>query len=140
MISSLRALSVLSLSAFLMPAFAGCGSAEGNDESNASTGSEAIALHSKGKGGASGSAGSTGAGGTPTDPAAIIAAAQTPDGTAIPQGPGPNGQCAAVVALLGFWSCVRQGDVCTYKTGAVTHHCSCVRVDGEGGYPAWTCD
>jgi hypothetical protein len=139
MISSLRALLPLGVFSALMPAFAGCGSAEGTDEGSA-TNSAMSALHSKGRGGSTGSAGSTGAGGSSTDPAAIIAAAQTPDGTAIPQPPGPNGQCAPVVALLGFWSCVQQGDVCTYKTGTVTHHCSCVRVDGEGGYPAWTCN
>jgi hypothetical protein len=72
--------------------------------------------------------------------AALIAAAQTPDGRAIPQPPGPNGTCPPVLVCLGFWSCVTQGDTCSYSSGGVRHDCSCVRVDGEGQLPAWTCN
>jgi hypothetical protein len=89
-----------------------------------------------------GSAGSTGASRTPsatTDVQAVIAAAQNPDGTAIPQGPGPNGECPQVLVLLGFWSCPQIGQTCSYSSGA-THHCQCDRLDGEGGFPAWVCD
>ena len=87
----------------------------------------------------------TGAGGTsssaaPVDAAAAIAAAQTADGRAIPQSSQPGGACPAVVAAIGFWSCLTVGDQCTYSSGGVTHHCSCNRVDGEGQYPAWGCD
>ena len=66
--------------------------------------------------------------------------AQNPDGSAIPQGVLPNGECTAVVAQFGFWSCLNIGDQCTYQSGGVTHHCLCQRVDGEGQYPAFTCD
>jgi hypothetical protein len=74
------------------------------------------------------------------DVQALIKAAQTPDGTAIGQPPGPNGVCAPVVAALGFWSCTHIGDTCHYQTCSVTHQCSCIRLDGEGGLPAWNCD
>src|SRR6516162_3792175 len=47
--------------------------------------------------------------------------AQTPDGRAIPQPAGPNGQCPAVVVLLGFWSCPTINQTCT--SGAL--HCVC---------------
>ena len=43
------------------------------------------------------------------DVQAVIAAAQNPDGSAIPQGPGPNGECPQVLVLLGFWSCPQIG-------------------------------
>lgn len=85
---------------------------------------------------------SAGAPGTPaatTDVQAVIAAAQNPDGTAIPQGPGPNGECPQVLVLLGFWSCPQIGQTCSYTSGA-THHCLCDRLNGEGGLPAWVCD
>jgi hypothetical protein len=84
-----------------------------------------------------GGAGGTSAGGR--TPEQIIAAAQTPDGRAIPQ-PSVNGHCPDVVALLGFWSCVTIGDQCTYVANGATHHCACQRVDGEGQSPAWTCN
>lgn len=71
---------------------------------------------------------------------AIIAAAQRPDGSAIPQPSGPGGACPAVVAALGFWSCVTIGDACTFTSNGVVHHCTCNRVDGEGQAPAWSCD
>ena len=90
-----------------------------------------------------GSAGSAGvASSTPpatTDVQAVIAAAQNPDGTAFPQGPGPNGECPEVLVLLGFWSCPQLGQTCSY-TSAAPHHCQCDRIDGEGGLPAWVCD
>jgi hypothetical protein len=76
----------------------------------------------------------------PSSTADIIAAAQTADGQAIPQGSGPGGACPAVVVALGFWSCPTIGDMCTYAAGGVTHHCTCSRVDGEGQSPAWICD
>jgi hypothetical protein len=71
---------------------------------------------------------------------AIIAAARTPDGRAIPQPAGPNGECAPVVALLGFWSCPDEGSTCSYASGDLTHDCVCDRVDGEGQTPAWVCN
>lgn len=75
-----------------------------------------------------------------TNADAIVAAAQTPDGRAIPQGSGPGGQCPDVVALLGFWSCIQSGDTCTFQSAGMNHHCTCKRVDGEGQLPAWSCD
>ena len=60
-----------------------------------------------------GSGGSTGGSGSGMTPAQVIAAAQTPDGQAIPQAAGPNGTCPAVVVLLGFWSCPTIGQTCT---------------------------
>jgi hypothetical protein len=80
----------------------------------------------------SGSGSGTTAGGTPEQ---IIAAAQTPDGAAIPQGPGPNGECPPVVVLLGFWSCPNIGDTCSSSTRS----CFCNRTDGEGQFPSWIC-
>jgi hypothetical protein len=77
---------------------------------------------------------------TPVDAAAAIDAARTADGAAIPQSSLPGGACPAVVAAVGFWSCVSVGDQCSFSSGGVTHHCSCNRVDGEGQYPAWVCD
>ena len=73
------------------------------------------------------------------DADAIIAAARTPDGSAIPQPAGPNGECPAVVALLGFWSCPTLGGSCTYTANGASHSCLCNRVDGEGQTPAWVC-
>jgi hypothetical protein len=86
---------------------------------------------------------STGATATPAatpDVNAVIAAAQTPDGTAIPQGPGPNGQCPEVLVLLGFWSCPTIGQTCSYQSAGANHNCACDRLNGEGGLPAWVCD
>jgi hypothetical protein len=87
-------------------------------------------------GGTGGASGGTGGG---RSPEAIIAAAQTPDGRAIPQ-PSINGHCPDVVALLGFWSCTTIGDQCSYVANGATHRCACQRVDGEGQSPAWTCN
>lgn len=93
-----------------------------------------------GKGGAAGG-GSTSSCAAPTGNIdAIIKAAQTPDGRAIPQASLPGGCCPKVVAALGFWSCVTIGDACTYSASGATHHCTCNRVDGEGQLPAWVCD
>ena len=78
--------------------------------------------------------------GTAPDVQAVIAAAQSPDGTAIPQGPGPNGECPEVLVLLGFWSCPQIGQTCTYAAAGASHHCLCDRLNGEGGLPAWVCD
>ena len=82
-------------------------------------------------GGTSGSGGSSSAD-------AIIKAAQTPDGAAIPQPAGPNGVCAPVVQLLGFWSCPIIGQTCA-STSPV-RHCTCSRTDGEGSNPTWICN
>ncbi len=104
--------------------FSGAGSARGSGGSST---------------GAAGSPGASTAPPSPTDVQAVIAAAQNPDGTAIPQGPGPNGECPEVLVLLGFWSCPQVGQACSYTSDA-THHCQCDRLDGEGGLPAWVCD
>jgi hypothetical protein len=69
-----------------------------------------------------------------------IAAAQTADGRAIPQGSGPDGTCPAVLTILGFWSCPTIGDACSYASGdGIRHACSCNRTDGEGQAPSWVC-
>jgi hypothetical protein len=69
-----------------------------------------------------------------------IAAAQTSDGRAIPQGSGPGGACPAVLTILGFWSCPTIGDSCAYASAdGVAHTCSCNRTDGEGQAPSWVC-
>jgi hypothetical protein len=93
-----------------------------------------------GTGGTTSSTGAGGAASTPPSTAAAIDAARTPDGQAIPQSALPGGACPAVVAAVGFWSCVTIGEECTFASGGVTHHCSCIRVDGEGQAPAWSCD
>jgi len=66
----------------------------------------------------------------------VIAAAQTPDGRAIPQPSGPNGTCPEVVVRLGFWSCPTIGDTCA--SGG--RSCTCSRTDGEGQLPSWICN
>jgi hypothetical protein len=69
-----------------------------------------------------------------------IAAAQTVDGRAIPQGSGPGGTCPAVLTILGFWSCPTIGDTCVYASAdGAGHACSCNRTDGEGQAPSWVC-
>ena len=78
---------------------------------------------------------STGSGGLTT--AQVIAAAQTPDGQAIPQAAGPNGACPEVVVRLGFWSCPTIGQTCT--SASPVRHCVCSRTDGEGQNPSWIC-
>jgi hypothetical protein len=124
-----------------------CGSGAGADESSELT----FAFHGRpghphvSGTGAAGAAGAASPGGAPSAPPApndvqaVISAAQNPDGTAIPQGPGPNGECPDVLVLLGFWSCPQIGQTCSYTSGA-THHCQCDRINGEGGLPAWVCD
>jgi len=69
----------------------------------------------------------------------VIAAAQTPDGRAIPQPSGPNGACPEVVVQLGFWSCPTINDTCSFTSGGATTHCTCSRTDGEGQSPTWIC-
>jgi hypothetical protein len=71
---------------------------------------------------------------------AIIKAAQTPDGQAIPQAAGPNGLCPPVVQALGFWSCPTIGQTCSFASGGTTRHCTCSRTDGEGQFPSWICN
>lgn len=86
------------------------------------------------------STGSGGSSGGATDPQAIIRAAQTADGQAIPQAAGPNGVCPAVVQLLGFWSCPTIGQTCSFSSGGATRQCTCSRTDGEGQNPTWICN
>lgn len=69
----------------------------------------------------------------------VIAAAQTPDGRAIPQPSGANGACPEVVVRLGFWSCPTINDSCSFTSGGATTHCTCSRTDGEGQSPTWIC-
>ncbi len=71
---------------------------------------------------------------------AAIAAAQTADGQAIPQGAGPGGACPQVLVSLGFWSCPTLGQTCSYSANGVQHTCACDRTDGEGQTPSWVCD
>ncbi len=75
-----------------------------------------------------------------TDVTAAIAAAQTPDGQAIPQGAGPGGTCPQVLVMLGFWSCPTLGQTCSYSASGFPHNCACDRTDGEGQTPSWVCD
>lgn len=105
------------------------------------------AIPPAGTGGTTSSTGDPGAASAPSsapaataDSAAAVDAARTADGQAIPQSSLAGGVCPAVVAAVGFWSCVTVGDQCTFASGGVTHHCSCIRVDGEGQVPAWSCD
>jgi hypothetical protein len=93
-----------------------------------------------GAGGHGGAAAATGGSGGAVDINAVIKAAQTPDGQAIPQPPGPNGECPEVLVLLGFWSCPTIGQTCTYTASGVHHACACDRTDGEGQSPSWVCD
>jgi hypothetical protein len=91
---------------------------------------------------ATSSAGSTvpapSAGGTP-DFAAVAARAQTPDGSAIPQPAGPNGECPEAVVVFGFWSCPNLNEQCSFAQGGATTACTCTRSDGEGQFPSWVC-
>ena len=75
-----------------------------------------------------------------TDVNAAIAAAQTADGQAVPQGAGADGACPQVLVLLGFWSCPTLGQTCSYTASGVSHSCACDRTDGEGQTPSWVCD
>jgi hypothetical protein len=90
-----------------------------------------------GPGGTSGSGSSgTGSSGGGMTTEQVIAAAQTPDGRAIPQPSGPNHTCPDVVVRIGFWSCPTIGDTCS--SGG--RSCTCNRTDGEGQNPSWSCD
>ena len=77
---------------------------------------------------------------TPAALASMIAAAQTPDGLAIPQGAGPGGQCPPVLVALGFWACPTLGQTCSFSSASVVHQCTCDRTDGEGQTPSWVCN
>ncbi|HVR18310.1 MAG TPA: hypothetical protein VMS65_01395 [Polyangiaceae bacterium] len=84
----------------------------------------------------------TGAGNTSSaalDPDAVAAAARTPDGAAVPQPAGPNGQCPDVLAVFGFWSCPNVNERCSLTSGGTTTSCTCTRTDGEGQFPSWVC-
>jgi hypothetical protein len=69
----------------------------------------------------------------------VIAAAQTPDGRAIPQPSGANGACPEVVVRIGFWSCLTINDTCSFTSGGATTRCTCSRTEGEGQSPTWIC-
>jgi len=93
-----------------------------------------------GAGGATGASSSTTAAAAPTTVDEAIAAAQTPDGRAIPQGANADGTCPAVLTFLGFWSCPTMGETCAYSSAdGVNHACLCQRTDGEGQTPSWVC-
>jgi hypothetical protein len=70
----------------------------------------------------------------------IIAAAQTPDGTAIPQAAGPDGQCPPVVVAVGFWACPTLDQTCSYQAAGAPRNCVCTRTQGEGQSPTWVCE
>ena len=150
---TIRAISLGVISSVLMIGFAGCG---GVDDSGETTNPEGVGSEGKVSsrsegllwggwfrrrpvGSTGGSSGSGGTGGSTGD-AGSSTGARTGDGRAIPQGPGPNGECPDVVKQFGFWSCIQIGDQCTFQAGGVVHHCTCIRVDGEGQLPAWSCD
>jgi hypothetical protein len=83
------------------------------------------------------SSGSTSSGAL--DPDAVAAAARTPDGAAVPQPAGPNGQCPDVLAVFGFWSCPNVNEQCSFTSGGTTTSCTCTRTDGEGQFASWVC-
>jgi hypothetical protein len=86
------------------------------------------------------SSGTTSSGNASTlDPASVAASAQTPDGAAIPQPAGPNGQCPDVVVAFGFWSCPNLNEQCSFTAGGTTTRCTCTRTDGEGQFFSWVC-
>jgi hypothetical protein len=149
----LGSVSLLLLAMSALPLGTGCSSEDGSEAATPS--SEALrwrrhradALATGGANGSStASGGATAAGSASSASAssasvdAVIAAAQTPDGRAIPQPAGPGGACPAVVVAIGFWSCVTLWETCSYSAGGVTHSCTCTPVSGEGQYPAWNCD
>jgi hypothetical protein len=70
----------------------------------------------------------------------LIAAAQTPDGLAIPQPAEANGACPPVVAALGFWACPTLDQTCSFSNDTGTHQCLCDRTEGEGQTPSWVCN
>ena len=69
----------------------------------------------------------------------LIAAAQTPDGRAIPQEAGPDGVCPEVLIRLGFWSCFNLNTQCNYVAQGARHDCTCLMTSGEGQLPSWAC-
>lgn len=75
-----------------------------------------------------------------SDVATLIAAAQTPDGMAIPQAAGPGGQCPPVLVALGFWACPILDQTCSFDANGATHSCVCDRTQGEGQTPSWVCN
>jgi len=74
------------------------------------------------------------------DVASVIAAAQTPDGMAIPQAAGPGGQCPPVLVALGFWACPILDQTCSFDANGGAHTCVCDRTQGEGQTPSWVCN
>ncbi|HEX3593881.1 MAG TPA: hypothetical protein VHU80_02235 [Polyangiaceae bacterium] len=150
-----RAILFIGTGALALSAIAGCGSpsdVEGSSDGtergatvstgNIATSPDALAWRTRARfRGATTTAQSTTPAATSTAAASdVTASAQTADGKAIPQAAGAGGQCPAVVAQYGFWSCVTIGDTCTYTSGGVEHDCTCSRVDGEGEAPEWLCN
>lgn len=130
------------LAGVLALASVSCGSMEGTDEATAGGDTnESSALFRRHRQPppptSTGTGGSTGGSSSGLTTQQVIAAAQTPDGQAIPQAAGPNGACPEVVVRIGFWSCPTIGQTCT-STNPV-RHCVCSRTDGEGQNPTWIC-
>ena len=82
---------------------------------------------------------STGSSASSLDADAVAAAARTPDGAAIPQPAGPNGQCPDVLAVFGFWSCPNLNEQCSFGSAGTTTSCTCLPSSGEGQFPSWVC-
>lgn len=130
------------LAGVLALASVSCGSMDGTDEATAGGDTnESSALFRRHRQPppptSTGTGGSTGGSSSGLTTQQVIAAAQTPDGQAIPQAAGPNGACPEVVVRIGFWSCPTIGQTCT-STNPV-RHCVCSRTDGEGQNPTWIC-
>jgi hypothetical protein len=125
----------------LMLTAVGCGSVDSDDRPDSGEPVESAALGGKRKlprrPKAPPPTQDPGGGGLTTEQ--VIAAAQTPDGRAIPQPSGPNGACPEVVVRIGFWSCPTINDTCSFTSGGATTHCTCSRTDGEGQNPTWIC-
>ena len=125
----------------LMLTAVGCGSVDSDDRTDSGEPAESAALGGKRKPPRKPKAPpptqNPGGGGLTTEQ--VIAAAQTPDGRAIPQPSGPNGACPEVVVRIGFWSCPTINDTCSFTSGGATRHCTCSRTDGEGQSPTWIC-
>ena len=127
--------------ALMLTAVVGCGSVDSDDRTDSGEpAAESAALGGKRKPPRKPKAPPSqdpGGGGLTTEQ--VIAAAQTPDGRAIPQPSGANGACPEVVVRIGVWSCVTINDTCSFTSGGVTKHCTCSRTDGEGQSPTWIC-
>ena len=127
--------------ALMLTAVVGCGSVDSDDRTDSGEpAAESAALGGKRKPPRKPKAPpSQDPGGDGLTTEQVIAAAQTPDGRAIPQPSGANGACPEVVVRIGFWSCVTINDTCSFTSGGATKHCTCSRTDGEGQSPTWIC-